>query len=820
MAPSLNDIMNLRKQRSNSHVMDTPSAPRNIDSLSSYRSRSVSSNTSLNDLMFDTMPTQQSPPAHSLDRLMSMATVSNIKKKLSLPTSIGPGRKGSINSDLLSVVSTESANKSPSIISDTSNYLSVPNSGEHLKKEEQLLINVLATGGFTSQITKMNHVKGSSHLPIELFMCRSQNNVYLPYVDPKKFRGSAIENLLQESGDEDYEDRYDNCNSESSRSGTPKPADALETDRLNHSIVVIIKLKKSALLTPKVRIRYQTLVTAFWPLGYIDHEDKLIHHECYKVAKDVDWDLSLDEANHFIPFKEDSEYSVSDSSGSGDDDGTGVFSIPYNNVKTLELLKVSQYQDYDEDKLKMIPDDETRKGGYVYKPGYYCFTLSVMIPNVAPESTNLIYSKLQHQVVAQLQKNLVSNIPEPELSYSMSPRSSELSRFNFLRRKSESVELEPETFKADIPVVRLPPPMGTTTFNKSIYVNKVWGNALNYEVLLPQKYVRLTNSNENATMNLQLKLVPLIKDIQLKRIKINVLERVKYVSKDMTHEYRYGDIPNSKTKSQKERKITLFEIRTRDKSKHESLRTEVIKNCQDDNLLTACFNNGDVKSRKMRQKTDEIVITNPVKVSCPLTFKAAFPGKEQTYGLNPDFTTFTSVVVKHRLQICFRISVPEEGNSEKFHHYEVIIDTPLILISPDCKDDILTLPDYSENPRSGFSLTSTQKDQEDSDNLPTFEEAVLQPSSPLMQPSSSTDMAALQRRLSATDSMMSFSGLDNEFNAIDDVLNNADALSGSIPNEVFFNKDIQFGANLSQFHEDTVGPRDKPPSYQDAIDQK
>ncbi|OWB67805.1 hypothetical protein B5S30_g3169 [[Candida] boidinii] len=487
-------------------------------------------------------------------------------------------------------------------------------------------------------------------------------------------------------------------------------------------------------------------------------------------------------------------------------------------------------------------------------------------------------------------------------------------------------------FDYELPVVRLPPSDATSTLNKSIYVNKIWNNALNYEILLPKKYVQLSpmsgtsdNFMKNHTFILQLKAIPLIKNLTLKRIKINVVEKITYISKDKKYEEDVGKVDQSGVK---ERTVTLYEIKTKEKSNSNALKSKIIPGCTNDNLLTFCYNGG--KSPQQQQSNggnssllapnhdrkdtflssnsrsrsgsgsifsssrlnrsrslssfmdsnnnnnsvnttnsndeDDVIITNPVKVKCPLTFQAAdetgllneihenlckgqadlneplveenlnknvsnddvisifsnnstntlldtgiVPTENIIYtndgikteevlapstslnrnlsvkstkshrkssfgahannsnsgnnsndpgaisnklsGFHPD-ATFGNVKIRHRLQVCFRISKPDEKDIRegvpKIHHYEVIVDTPIVFVSPFCVRDNLDLPSYEYAVRSNtafdfdngsnnnrdssdaFSFDRLQESNDEiEDQLPTFDEAVLLPSSPM-----------------------------------------------------------------------------------------
>jgi hypothetical protein len=63
--------------------------------------------------------------------------------------------------------------------------------------------------------------------------------------------------------------------------------------------------------------------------------------------------------------------------------------------------------------------------------------------------------------------------------------------------------------------------------------------------------------------------------------------------------------------------------------------------------------------------------------------------------LYPD-SNFRNIQIYHRLQVCFRISKPDPGDNNKMHHYEVVVDTPLILLSSKCNEESVQLPKYDE----------------------------------------------------------------------------------------------------------------------------
>lgn len=492
---------------------------------------------------------------------------------------------------------------------------------------------------------------------------------------------------------------------------------------------------------------------------------------------------------------------------------------------------------------------------------------------------------------------------------------------NFLHQSSNTPTIYNYSYK--LPAVRLPPSDATSTLNKSIYVKKVWNKALNYELLLPKKFTQLSPpSNVSVSPNdkflhdntflLQMKLVPLVKNLQLKRIKINIVEKVTYTPKSPNS--KDHKVPKSRTT---DKTVTMLEIKTKDKSNNSNvnkpnapLKTQIIKGCVNDNLLTFCYNNeksscfkesdsshglsnsSSMKissgflhgSKKMSrfldnslsishnpitgnnhntnnnipQNQDDIVITNPVKLQCPLNFVANDDSKfiQKVYehlctgtsdlnGLhdgsdyvdrgndtmsifsvnsagndksdvfsdddqavsrspvrrqrnfsfsstsnnnlgtsarnnlsNPNWssvqhedkanshtflpdTTFSNLKVRHRLQISFRISRPDPKikNSDgefKLHHYEVIVDTPIVFVSPFCVTEALDLPSYEDAVRIGMfevaknssKFAMSHMNENDSnygsgygyESSSSDENAVFSPCSPLMSDSNVSPM--------------------------------------------------------------------------------
>lgn len=72
--------------------------------------------------------------------------------------------------------------------------------------------------------------------------------------------------------------------------------------------------------------------------------------------------------------------------------------------------------------------------------------------------------------------------------------------------------------------------------------------------------------------------------------------------------------------------------------------------------------------------------------------------KRSLRGLYPSSTSFSRIQVKHKLEFVIRISqkiiTPNNPDGE-YKHFEVVIDTPIVLLSETCKADSMLLPSYT-----------------------------------------------------------------------------------------------------------------------------
>ncbi|GAV50342.1 hypothetical protein ZYGR_0U01980 [Zygosaccharomyces rouxii] len=108
-------------------------------------------------------------------------------------------------------------------------------------------------------------------------------------------------------------------------------------------------------------------------------------------------------------------------------------------------------------------------------------------------------------------------------------------------------------------------------------------------------------------------------------------------------------------------------------------------------------------------------------------------------GLYLDSLHFTNIHSRHKLEVMLRISKPDIADPTKLRHYEVLIDTPIFLISEKCSEGNMELPTYSD------AINDPLAPGRPSNMMapPTFEEAISVPASPMQSPLGSPTLSPL-----------------------------------------------------------------------------
>lgn len=593
-----------------------------------------------------------------------------------------------------------------------------------------------------------------------------------------------------------------------------------------HLFGVIVELVK-ATCVKNVRVALQLEVVQLWPTG--DPHNRNNTKERFTIGS-LEWNLLLDHADYYISTSNSNDTRSTRVSPEALSGRNRIYPL----VDVQELASGTgstkkprlSFSDSASDPTGATTSDEPLKAGL------YVFLLPVLFPSHIPASVTSINGLFAHHLAVNVAR----------VSEKMSRRTTVSAGFN-------------------LPMARTPPSLANSTADKPIYVNKTWNDALNYVVTFPRKYVALGSEH---TVNL--KLIPLVKDVIVKRIKFNILERITYVSRDLTREYDYdSEDPYNYRGSQRvrERVVPLCELKTKQKSPASGLGEpfkEVVIKCPDNNLLYSCYESeelyNDLDPLAKRGSEQLVMIASPLDINVALPFLTTradkdfklpayedyddfIPGSprrssshtrassvlsnvcpsspiigslethishmngssylnteldedqlklqssemmlEESQKINnyaagytstakalaPD-SNFRHIQITHRLQICFRISKPDPNDNFRMHHYEVVIDTPLILLSARCNDDSTQLPRYNDidtmlspaelhgvnfkNPSfSGNGVSIARLDESNVEPLPSFEEATSTPASPMMR-SVSVSEDGISRVLSITPS--------------------------------------------------------------------
>lgn len=584
-----------------------------------------------------------------------------------------------------------------------------------------------------------------------------------------------------------------------------------------HLFAVIIELQHDT-LSKFVEVEFLTVSKTQWPTN-----DSANRHQCEEKFRigHLAWDLSFQDADLFINTKNSKDTRLKDIDPQHLAERTREFRL-FDARKTssdsFEESLSSNHSRQSSDILSLsgleVPADQQEAGLYV-------FLLPILLPPNIPATVNTANSSLTHKLSVR--------VPGPH---------------ERLTKKT--------AVKADynLPMVRTPPSLANSIADKPICVNRTWNDSLHYSITFPRKYVALGSEH---TINV--KLVPVAKDVTVKRIKFNILERVIFVSKDLSKEYEFdGDDPFARAKNSKnrERVIPLCELRTKSKTNHgglEPLKEEVL-NCPDNNLLFSCYEKRPSSAAGSTSKDKTVMVASPLDINIALPFLTSKADKEvlssslnesdpdigspnpiaiprkhsltprdliaslespslpiigslETHishlnenhlfrdgvdedvlkldsssllpkkhggrsesiargytstakALSPD-SNFRHIQISHRLQVSFRISKPDASDNNKMHHYEVVVDTPIILMSAKCNEGSMQLPEYDEvrtEPLSlrpgavnfrtpsyiGNGVTIKPFNPSESDPLPSFEEATSAPSSPILRSTSMTSL--------------------------------------------------------------------------------
>ncbi|CAI4037152.1 hypothetical protein SMKI_02G0140 [Saccharomyces mikatae IFO 1815] len=680
----------------------------------------------------------------------------------------------------------------------------------------------------------------------------------------------------------------------------------IDSSMVSYSIAIIVSVKKPAQFTD-MQLELCSRVKVFWNTGV--PPTKTFNEEFYNAAS-MKWTLNNENFNLFVPS------SISPDDQMIENNTNDRQMRLFKNIPTEERL----YLDKTKTRYSLLNAINLTKT-HLYEPGDYVFLVPVVFSNHVPETIYLPSARVSYRLrlatkainrkgTYHQDSNSPPFIVSPDSSSSLSSTTSSLKLTetesaqphrrisnnlfskvkNHLHMSSHQLKNEEsaeEEIFAEYPikVIRTPPPVAVSTANKPIYINRVWTDSLSYEISFAQKYVSL-----DSEVPIKIKLAPICKNVCVKRIHISITERVTFVSKGYEYEYDQTD-PVAKdpynpyyldfaSKRRKERSLSLFEIRTKEKGSR-ALREEIVENSFGDNLLSYSPIDDDNNS-KGNQK-ESLGITEPLIIETKLKFpkyedldkrtakiippygidaytsipnpehaaangpshrrpsvigflsghkssknreenekpvydpkfhattvksNSGLPVKTHTRlnlpkrGLYLDSLHFSNVYCRHKLEIMLRISKPDPECPSKLRHYEVLIDTPIFLVSEQCNSGNMELPTYDMATMEGQSNHTPPNMNNDFFGItcpppPTFEEAISVPASPIVSPMGSPNIMASydpdllsiqQLNLSRTTSVSGPSGCGDDPNSLSanrNSISNANAMSGSISNTAF-----------------------------------
>lgn len=607
------------------------------------------------------------------------------------------------------------------------------------------------------------------------------------------------------------------------------PSFEIDSSMATYTMAIVLNLRKQTTLS-NIKGELCSRVRIHWHSGV--PPTKTFFEEFY-CAGSLEWDFNPENANLYVPQNVSSEERIIENN---------------RNLRPMKLFKSSPeekriYLDKNKTKTELLKKVNLRKT-YVFQPGDYVFVIPVVFANHIPESLYLPSARVNYRFrVAtkisrvdgahqNIQGALSDEASEPATASNFNEQVNHRRFSNSIIKKiknnlhianpsqTKDIEETREIYaEYPIEVVRTPPLVSISTANKPIYINRVWANSLSYEISFAQKYVSL-----GSKVPVKIKLAPMSKSVCLKRLKVSLIEKITFVSKNYEYEYDQIDpvakdpynpyFSDFSSKRRKERTISLLEVRSTEKGSR-ALREEIVDNCVDENLLAYASAEGD-------KGQPSIGITEPLMIETNLEFPKYEDLNKKTartvppYGIdiytnvpnaenasqtsgnhrsgvigflsnrknslasqvkggsepsNPmqpqpivddkfhetkiknnaqipvQFHTnlniakrglylsslhFSNIYSKHKLEFMLRISKPDDKDPKRLRHYEVLIDTPVFLVSELCNSGNMDLPTYD-------MATSTQLavDMEEDAAPPTFEEAISVPGSPIQSPAMS-----------------------------------------------------------------------------------
>ncbi|SCU83616.1 LAFA_0D04654g1_1 [Lachancea sp. 'fantastica'] len=605
------------------------------------------------------------------------------------------------------------------------------------------------------------------------------------------------------------------------RESTPIDADG---KNVLFNLAVIVSFKSPTTVT-KLKAELYSKVRVYWQHGV--PPQKTTNEEYYTLGE-LQWDLTESNYNLYVPRNLSTKNKIVEQSE------TSIKSALFKNKADLATQGYTNRKDSN---ALLSASLDTSGREQTFQSGEYVFLLPVFFSCTIPETLYLPSGRVSYQFrcatklsstgpthgdarsdtsSAHSAGSHVSEEQPAEPSSHTKFSSNKLLRKvrdQFQSATTDKNQVQKNLIRAEqtIQVVRIPPKISDFTADKPVYINRVWNDALSYEVSLLKKYVPA-----GSQVPIKIKLSPISKDISVKRIRVSVIEKITYVSKNLEYEFEQTEaIANDPynpyysefvCRRKQERILPLWEIRSKEKGGR-AIKEDVIDNCRSENLLSFSSIPSDTKTGgSSHDLVDPLVIESKISFpkfsmldkktskavppygideftsgsqshtasSGPLprrnsaasgvigffagrranapfasrrastpspfesdksrtSFKSASNFKvnahsrvnEPKRGLYLDCVSFKNIHVKHKLEIMLRISRKADEKSNAVKHYEVLIDTPIYIVSDLCGTSNIELPTYDVATRSQFPETVPP---------PSFEEAISVPGSPMASP--------------------------------------------------------------------------------------
>lgn len=281
------------------------------------------------------------------------------------------------------------------------------------------------------------------------------------------------------------------------------------------------------------------------------------------------------------------------------------------------------------------------KESVVFPAGEYVFNFNLAIDATTPETLSAPYGSIRYF----LQPKVIRSGP-----------------FNPNISARQEVEL-----------VRSPPNNCDVAFNNPIVINRIWDRRLEYEIVIPRKYVPLETSIPiSLTFTRHDK-------VKLHRVKIYLVEIVQYTySGDKTIEYTDTSL-----------RILLEDKKGKTECQHTRANVACTTKCQRRIV-------GDLLQED--SQSTSFLFESPLHSDDP-PFRQPFRtnyhlAPSHVNQLRPDSISSPYIKIRHRLMMSFRAS-KETPDSPKRRHFEIRIDTPIVFLSPKCVDENVELPGYA-----------------------------------------------------------------------------------------------------------------------------